>query len=173
MPVLPGSAIETALVAHFTATFALNSLLTRSDGAESEPLRQLARRAVARAWGPCPDLETRFEFRRLLHAQLLGLFFVLGLGAVATMVVGSATGAQWLELAGRGLLAVACVPLGMHGPVAVRTALTDWDFHRWTSAGRPEHWDLRPSSQPRSTDLVWGSLLALFWVWFFVTLSLG
>ena len=171
VPVGIGTPLERVLVAHFSATFALSDALTRHSQEEGNLSRRgAARRFVQRIWGPEPDLETRFGFRQMLHAQLLGSFFVCGVISAGLIAVGRALDVGPVRGAGVALLLVACVFLGAHGPVAVRTMCMEWDARAWISAGRPAAWRPRRCSQLRCGDLFWASCLTAVWASFFYVL---
>jgi hypothetical protein len=124
-------------------------------------------------WGPGPVVAVRLEGRKFLHYVLLVGFVISALSGLAVTAVGSGANVTWLEYAGRAVLVLAAIPLGMEGPTFVRSLFTISDFYRWTAAGRPERWDLSPASQPRGSDLVWAAALTVFWAWFYIKLSLG
>lgn len=173
-PVRPGSVIERALVLHFLLTFAFSELIApRRLARTSSRRRDDARAFVQRIWGPDPDLDQRFTFARMLHAQLLGAAFAVGMAAALVIGFGVSSGAPAPVMVGRGLLVLASFPLGMHGPVVVRTMATEWDSRHWVAAGRPDTWGLHALSQYRSSDLALGAGLTVAWAWFFVMVSTG
>ena len=174
VPIRAGSAIERVLVEYLAATFLLIEVLTGRRQAEGTPSRREdARKFVQRLWGPSPDLAARYEHRQLLHAQLLGAFFVGGLVSAALIGVGGGLEVPALAVLGRTGLLLSCVPLGAHGPVAVRTMFMEWDARAWASAGRPLDWSPHRWSQLRSGDLLWAAALIVFWGWFFFMLTRG
>lgn len=172
VPIRPGSVIERVLVAHFCVTFAVSESLAGRKFGESRNTRTVdARSFVQRIWGSNPDAPTRFAHRQLLHAQLLGAFFVGGIVAAALIGVGHSLGSAHVIGLGRTVLLLSCIPLGTHGPIAVRTMAMEWDARRWAAAGKPVDWLPSGRSQLRSSDLVWGAVLVCFWSWFFIALS--
>lgn len=170
---LPGSVIERALVLHFLLTFALSELTAPHRLARTTWRRRRddARAFVQRIWGPEPDLDQRFTFATMLHTQLLGAAFVVGIVAALAIGVGISAGAPVPVMVGRGLLVLASFPLGMHGPVVVWTMATEWDSRHWVAAGRPDTWGPHALSQYRSSDLALGAVLTVAWAWFFLMVS--
>ena len=156
---------------HAVLTMMTADVVRRRHREPAKTRRADARRMVDRTWGAAPDVAFRFEFRQLLHAQLLGAFFALGCAAAALIALGSATGLIAVLWAGRAVLVVACVPLGLHGPIAFRTIVAERDARMWVAAGQPASWQPRALSQPRAADLVAAGILLVAWAAFFLMLT--